>query len=430
MFTSKLLQQKTQDFFRAVDVPANINSVMTVNEAEEVDASEVGLSHGAVNKIWQSIEDLYKTGMHPGVAFCMRKEGKIILDRTLGHARGVRDNEGLVHPEPMTLDTPICLYSASKAVMSILVHKLAEEGHVNLLDPVSYYLPEFGQKGKNAISIYQMLAHRGGFPLLDSNTSQEEMFNREGILDQIYKTQALCDKGRIQAYHAVTSGFVADELIRKTVGMPIEEYLRTRIAEPMAMTNFCYGVAEKDQSKVARNYVTGMRNGKFIDGVLEKALGVSIEDAAELSNSKDFMNHVIPSANLYTTAEEINRFYQMLLDGGQYNDQQILQPQTVQKAIHEAGKATFDKAIKLPMRFSAGFMLGGDPVGMYGINTGQAFGHLGFSNIFCWADPARDISVSMLSTGKPVIGNHVLALPKLMHAISGQCQVSPASSEN
>ncbi|NRB39624.1 MAG: beta-lactamase family protein [Pseudomonadales bacterium] len=422
MFANQYLKDKSKDFFRAVDIPENLNDVLHIDEESEVDAEEAGLSHANVNAIWSAVEGFYKTGMHPGIAFCLRKNGKIVLNRTLGHTRGVRAEEGLDAPVPMTTDTPICLYSASKAVMAMCVHKLAEENHIKLLDPVSHYLPEFGKNGKKNISIYQMLAHRGGFPLLDKDTPMDEMFDRDAILEQIYNTQVLCKEGRVQAYHAVTSGFIADELMRKTVGMPIEEYLKTRISDPMGLKGLRYGVAKKDQQKVARNYVTGMRNGKLIGGILENALGVSIEAAAELSNSEDFMNNVVPSANLYSTAEEINRFYQMMLDMGNYKNKQIMEPRTIQKATREAGRATFDQAIKIPMRFSAGFMLGGNPVGMYGRNTGHAFGHLGFSNIFCWADPERDISVSFLSTGKPVIGNHILALPKLMNAISGQCE--------
>jgi CubicO group peptidase (beta-lactamase class C family) len=321
----------------------------------------------------------------------------------------------------MTIDTPVCLYSASKAVMAMLVHKGAEEGYYNLLDPISHYIPEFGRNGKKYISIYQMLAHRGGFPMLDKDIPLEAMFDREGILESIYNTKSICEEGRIQAYHAITSGLIADELIRRTVGMDINQYMAEKFAKPMGMKNFTFGLVPELRETVARNYVTGMRNGKLIGGVLEKALGVSIEAAAELSNSDNFYSHIIPSANLYATAEEMSRFYQMLLDNGMYQGQEILKPNTVQAATREASKVKFDANLKIPMRFSAGFMLGGKPAGMYGINTHHAFGHLGFSNIFCWADPERDISVAILNTGKPVLGNHIVALPKLLHSISSLC---------
>ena len=58
---------------------------------------------------------------------------------------------------------------------------------------------------------------------------------------------------------------------------------------------------------------------------------------------------------------------------------------------------------------------------MYGPQTGQAFGHLGLSNIFCWADPQRDISVSILNTGKSIVGTHLPALIRLLFSISRAC---------
>lgn len=421
MWAKDFLDQKTRSFFRAVDRVDNLVDVTDIDEASEEDALRADISHASVNRIWSAVEDLYRTGMYPGVSFCLRRHGKILLNRAIGHARGVQPSEGLAAPVPMTTDTPVCLYSASKAVMAMAVHKLAEEGHVNLLDPVSFYLPAFGRNGKKNISIYQMLSHRGGFPMIEGDVPMEVMFDRDRVLEIIYDMEAICPEGRVQAYHAVTSGFIADELVRVTTGKTIQQYLHAKFAAPMGMDNFTFGVHGDQQQQVARNYVTGMKNGKLIEGVLSKAFGVSIDTATELSNSAEFMQSIVPSANLYATAEEMSRFYQMLIDAGLYNDQKILDPVTIQKATREASGVRLDKGVFLPLRFSAGFMLGGKPLGMYGLNTHHAFGHLGFSNIFCWGDPERDISVALLTTGKPIIGNHLLALPKLMYTISREC---------
>ena len=64
------------------------------------------------------------------------------------------------------------------------------------------------------------------------------------------------------------------------------------------------------------------------------------------------------------------------------------------------------------MRYALGPMLAVTLLVCLGPMTGQAFGHIGFSNILCWADPERDISVSLLSTGKSVVGTHLPALTK------------------
>jgi CubicO group peptidase (beta-lactamase class C family) len=63
-----------------------------------------------------------------------------------------------------------------------------------------------------------------------------------------------------------------------------------------------------------------------------------------------------------------------------------------------------------PMRYSAGMVLGGNPIGIYGPFTQHAYGHLGFMNNFCCADPERDIAVSLLTTGKAILGWHLIAL--------------------
>jgi CubicO group peptidase (beta-lactamase class C family) len=223
------------------------------------------------------------------------------------------------------------------------------------------------------------------------------------------------------AYHAITSGFIMDELIRLTTGMDIQQYLDKYIRKPLGMKYFHYGVDKKLYDKTALNYVSGLPNGPLIGGVLKKVFGVEVDDSVELSNDKRFYQAVVASANLFATAEEVSRFFQVLLDHGQWQGKQIFQPLTVHRAIREAGKAQLDRALFLPMRYSAGMMLGGKPIGIFGKDSHYAYGHIGFSNIFCWADPARDISVSIMNTGKPVLGPHIKALPGLIATIADNC---------
>ena len=84
MFGKDLLQQKSRNFFRAVETPSSLVDVLDIDEASEVDPSEVGFTQGDVNIIWSAVEDLYRTGMYPGMSFCIRRNGKILLNRSLG----------------------------------------------------------------------------------------------------------------------------------------------------------------------------------------------------------------------------------------------------------------------------------------------------------------------------------------------------------
>lgn len=404
--------------FRAIALPDDIDSITSIDERNEVTAEESGLSDEAHETIWGNVQSLYQTGMHPLISFCLRRGGKTVFNRSIGYVRGDDNSTDTVIAN---IDTPVCLFSASKAISAILIHLLAEQNKIHLLDPISHYIPAFAAGGKGHITIYQLLSHRAGVPGLGDEIDPKLLFDREAALEKICAAQSLDNSGRSLAYHAVTGGFIVDELIRVTTGLTIQQYLDRHIRKPLGMRYFRYGLNTRDLKKAAQHRATGLPVKGAIGENLKNVLGLEYESVVSLSNSTDFAQSVLPSANIYATAEESNRFFQMLLDNGQYQGKQVIQPLTVYRAVQETGKARFDASLKLPMRYSPGFMLGGSPAGMYGRDSHYAYGHLGLSNVFCWADPERDIAVSLLTSGKPVLGTHLAALPRLLFSIAKQC---------
>ena len=400
-----------RDLFRTVEVADDLSSVTDMDISGEVDPGQVDIDPASVDLIWESCQDLYRSGVYPLLSLCLRRQGKIILNRSLGHYQ-----DGKV----ASVNTPICLFSASKAVSAVLVHLLAEQGHVNLLNPVSYYIPAFSAKGKGSITIHQMLAHRGGVPGVPADVELDLLYDHDAGLQLVCDAQPTDHQAKIQAYHTITSGFIVNELIKVTTGLNAQQYLNRYIRKPMGMRYFRYGLTKREQAGVAINTSTGL-NSKLINKALTNVLGAHPDKAVDMTNDSRFYSSIIPSANLFGTAEEVSRFFQMLLNHGRWQGKQILDPLTVHRAVRPLGKTELDKTLMLPMRYSAGFMLGGSPIGIYGKDTQYAYGHLGYSNIFCWADPQRDISVSPMNTGKPTLGPHLKALPALLGAISTQC---------
>jgi len=401
-----------QRLFRTVDVPEDLAAVTDIDKAREADPELVGLDPGSVETIWSACEDLYRSGVYPLLSLCLRRRGEIVLNRSLGHA---------TNDKVASVGTPICLFSASKAVSAVLVHLLAEQGKVNLLDPVSYYLPAFAAKGKGGITILQLLTHRGGIAMVPDDIELDLLFDHDAALQMICETEPTDHQGREQAYHTLTTGFIFNELIKLTTGLNAQQYLQRYISKPMGMRYFRFGLTKRDQANVALNTTTGL-DSELINRALATVLGTHPDQAVDMTNDPRFYRSVIPSANLFATAEEVSRFYQMLLNQGQWQGKQILDPLTVHRATRSQGKFVLDKSLMLPMRYSAGFMLGGSPIGIYCRDTQYAYGHLGYANIFCWADPQRDIAVSLMNTGKLVLGPHLKALPVLLDAISAECQ--------
>ncbi|TBW49808.1 class A beta-lactamase-related serine hydrolase [Marinobacter halodurans] len=402
-------------------IPRDLAAVTQIDRGAEVAPDSLGLSPDSVGSIWNNVERLYRTGVHPGIQLCLRYRGEIVLQRAIGHAHGngPRDNRR-TPPVAMTTRTPICYFSASKAVTALLMHLLAEQGRVNLLDPVSHYCPEFGRNGKATITLHQILSHRGGIPAIPRDTPLETLWDRDAIWKILCDAVPVEVDGSKLAYHAITGGFVLQRVLETVTGESIETFLDRHIRQPLGMTWFTYGIRQEKRAELASNYATGPSPVFPVSWVLRRALGGDIGTIESAVNDPRFLETVVPAANLCGTAEEMNRFFQMMLDEGAWNGQRICQPETIRRAVQQFGSPQIDRTLMIPMRFSAGFMLGGNPGGLWGPDSGDAFGHVGLINKLCWADPSRDISVTLLNTGLPIVAHHLPALVRFVWSVGRQ----------
>ncbi len=406
----------------SADVPHDLSSVTSIDASAEVDPESVGISRRGANAIWNSVESIYATGMQPGMSFVLRRHGEIILKRAIGHARGAGPGDRDETPVPMTPDTPVCLYSASKAIAAMLVHMLSERKEISLLDPISHYVPAFGQNGKRDITIYQLLCHKAGIPTVDAGPADvvELLLDKKEILRRLYAS-APEKPGHHHAYHALTAGFVIADLVETVAGQTFRSFFQDHIAQPLGLASMDFGAKPAVVKQLARNYTTGVRVSGPVNLYLRRAIGTTLERAVDVSNDPRFYQAVIPAGNGVANADDSSRFFQCLLDGGVLDGVRVFDPLTVRRATAEVGKPEVDRSLLVPLRYSAGMMLGDSPWGLYGPDTTRAFGHLGFTNNFVWADPDRDISVALLTTGKLVAGLHLPYLLGLLRNISRHC---------
>ncbi len=406
----------------AAEVPADPESVCRIATSEESDPTAVGMTVEGVDAIWRAAQNMYATGMHPGLSLTIRRHGKVVMKRAIGHARGNGPGDQVQEPVPMTPETPVCLYSASKAMAAMPVHLLSERNELSLLDPVSHYVPEFGQNGKKNITIYQLLCHKAGIPTINMKDvdAADLLLDAKEVLRLLYAS-APEKPGHHHAYHALTAGFVVADLVEKVSGQKFRRFFKENISGPLGLKTLDFGARGRVLQRLATNYVSGFRFAAPVDLYLRRAIGTTLEHAVEVSNDPRFYRAVIPAGNGVATADECSLFFQCLLNGGELDGNRIFQPLTVRRAVAEVGKPEFDRSLLVPLRYSAGMMLGYSPFGLFGPDSARAFGHLGFTNNFIWADPERDISVGLLTTGKLVLGLHAPFLLQLLYRISKHC---------
>jgi len=411
-----------QHVSHTIDLPTSLSSVTTIDRTKEADAESLGMTAGGVEAIWTAVEGIYETGTHPGISLCMRRKGQVILDRAIGHSIGngphaaAEDQKILMRPA-----TPVCYFSASKAVTAFLMHLLSEDKLVHLHDPISFYAPEFAKNGKQNITIHQVLSHRAGVPGLPKGVPVETLWDNDHIWDMLCEARPISTRGHKLAYHALTGGYILERVIQKVTGKGIQNFLDERVRKPMKMKYFRYGIEDKYAESVAGNHPTGVKPFFPISNLIERALGGSLDMVEEVSNDPRFKQAIIPAGNLMGTAEEMGRFFQMLMNDGEWEGRKICEPMTVKRFTQEFSSMQFDQTLMIPMRYSAGLMLGAEPFGMWGKHSADSFGHIGLINKLCWADPKRDISVSLLGTGVPIIANNIPSLVRFMNKIDEHC---------
>lgn len=410
------------DPFRRIRVPDDLAAVTAAQTSLEADPRDVGMTRASVERIWRGVERLYRSGMHPAIALCLRRDGQVVLDRAIGHAsgNGPRD-DGEVSKVPVTPDTPFVIFSAAKAVTAMVAHLLDERRLIHVGDRVCEYIPEYARHGKDSITIAHLLAHRAGVPNLPANA-----FDLDRIGDHEYILGILCDAkpltrpGKLVAYHAISGGYVIAEIVRRVTGRDIRQVLASEILEPLGFRWGNYGVRPADVSKVARSYATGPPVVPPVSTLLRRALGVPVEEVIEVSNDRRFLTGVVPAGNVVTTADELSRFFELLRAGGELDGVRVLEPQTIRRAITEQSYLELDLSLGFPLRYSLGFMLGARWLSLYGPDTDMAFGHLGFTNVVGWADPERGLAGALMTSGKPVVYPEVTDVWGLMRQIGAE----------
>ncbi len=407
-----------QDPLRRCAVPRDLASVTTV--AVEDDPAAGGLERDGVAAIWSAVKRLYRSGIHPAIAVCLRRNGHVVLDRAIGHARGngPRKNDRLVPPVLATPETPFVLYSASKAITAMVVHLLDQRGELHIGDRVCDYIPDFAKNGKEAITIGHVLAHRAGVPNIPREAMDLDNLARRDVIVQL-----LCDArptsrpGKALAYHAVSGGFILGEVVHQVTGRSISEVLRSEILDPLGFRWMGYGVDPADIGALADDYSTGLPVVPPISWLMERALGMPFDQVVAAGNDPRFRTGVVPAGNTVATANELSRFYELLRAGGELDGVRIFEPRTIRRATSEQSYHEIDLTLGLPQRFSLGFMLGGRRISLFGPDTEMAFGHLGFTNIVGWADPERGLAGAILTSGKPVLYPELYVLLGLMRTI-------------
>jgi uncharacterized protein YbbC (DUF1343 family)/CubicO group peptidase (beta-lactamase class C family) len=310
----------------------------------------------------------------PGAVVIVGRKGKVVWRRAYGN-RALEPA-----PEPMTVDTIFDLASLTKVVAtatSMMI--LVERGLVRLGDPVSRYIPEFGESGKKNITVEQLLTHRSGL-IADNDVKDYEQGPAEAMRN-IWKLAPLAEAGSKFIYSDVNY-IVLAELVKRVSGKAVDLFASENIFRPLGMKDTGY---KPDASLTPRIAPTEKRGEKWMRG--------------EVHDPRAYLlGGVAGHAGLFSTADDLAIYCQMILNRGEFQGARVLSPMgvarmTEARPIQGAGGNAVDGAAR---------GIGWDIFTGYSANRGDlfplgSFGHTGFTGTGLWIDPSSETFVVFLS---------------------------------
>lgn len=323
-----------------------------------------------------------------GAAISVWQNGELILDLHGGFRDARRE-------QPWADDTIVLIWSATKAVGSACLLHVLQEHKIDLERRVAEFWPEFGQAGKDQITLAQLMSHQAGLAALDR---QVDIRDYPAVIDALEKQKPNWPPGDGHGYHARTFGFLIDELVRRIAGPAISEYWRKIFAGPLGL-DIWIGLPESENQRVATMYAAKV--GKTPDpaqfyqdlatpGTLARRAFASPRglDAVSAMNTPENRARSIVSFGAIASAHSLGKFYSVLAaDGSPFFTARTMRWMTTTLADGT------DRVFQIPTAFSAGFMKEARESSKK-IFAGRAsvFGHPGAGGSHAFADPENKIS--------------------------------------
>jgi CubicO group peptidase (beta-lactamase class C family) len=352
--------------------------------------------------------DLFHKGKELGAGVAVTIAGNLVVDLWGGHANPERTR-------PWERNTLVNVYSTTKGITAICVHRLIDQGLLDLDQKISHYWPEFGCNGKEEICLRQLLCHRAGLPAIEKRLPPEAIFDWDTMAGAVAEQAPLWPPGTKHGYHARTFGWLLGEIVRRITGKTLGKYFQDEIAGPLGL-DFHIGLADEHHGRVA--YITAV---PLPPADMEPNLAKIMQTQPDAPTTKAFLNPPsylipdtantsqwrraeLPSSNGHGTASAIARLYGALACGGVIGGIRVLSADSIELARTEHSRGP-DEVLIVETRFGLGFMMP-VPGATMGPNQ-RAFGHPGMGGSIGFADPEASLGFGyvMNLTGSSILIN-------------------------
>ena len=317
----------------------------------------------------QAVEQAIQEGQIPGAVLLVGHQGHIVHRKAYGK-RALAPT-----PEPMTVDTIFDMASLTKVVATTpSLMKLFEEGKFRLNDRVTQYMPEF-QGGKSGITIRDLFTHFSGEPP-DLPLEPRWSGYQTGIhMAMIEKPDA---PPGAQFRYSDINFILLGELVHRLSGQMLSGYAREHIFLPLGMRETMFQPPASLVPRIAPTERDGP-HGAPLRGVVH-------------DETSRYMGGVAGHAGLFSTADDLSRYCEMMLHKGELGGTRLFSPLTVEKFVTPESPA--DQPILRGLGWDIDSPFSGNRGDLFPIGS---YGHTGFTGTSIWIDPVSDTYVILLT---------------------------------
>jgi CubicO group peptidase (beta-lactamase class C family) len=323
----------------------------------------------------------FADGAELGCRFTLVEAGEVVLDLWAGHADRQR-----TRPFDETTLAPI--FSTTKAIAALLIARLVDQGKLDYGQTVAALWPEFGQAGKGAITVEQVMSHQEGLSGFSERMDPADWFDWELICARLAAMAPIWPPGTASGYGPITYGYLAGEIFRRVDGRTMGEALREDLGEPFGL-DIWIGLPDEEAERVAEL----QRPNRLPDfGHRNPATEAAFLKPWSQPGGRgpDVLRRFsLPSATGYATSLALARLMGALASDGWLDGEDILSPALIAEASRERIRGQ-DLVLPFTMSWAAGFMRNAaeHPWGP----SDAAFGHAGWGGSCAFADPERKLA--------------------------------------
>ncbi|GGM36413.1 serine hydrolase domain-containing protein [Dactylosporangium sucinum] len=345
-----------------------------------------------------------------GAALCLYRHGRPVVDMWAGHADPQTGR-------PWRRDTPVLVFSATKAATVVCVLRLVEEGRLDLDAPVAGYWPEFAAAGKRAVPLRWVLTHQAGLAAVDAALTLEQVLGWEDVIAAIARQHPQWTPGTAIGYHPRSFGWILGELVRRTTGTTVGRYLHDTVVAPRGLEFWIGGTrpAKREPASLippppAEQVADTANPGSLAGRALFGPNGLFAYDRRW--NDPDLLRAELPSSNGVATARGLAGLYDAIITPSATSPA-LLRPDTLAAATgtHAEGP---DIVLGRPARFGLGFLL--QPYVAPGAGP-RTFGHGGAGGSLGFADPESGFAFGYVTNRMRFFAGDDPRTTELIHAV-------------